>query len=186
MKAYIVLSLAAILVAVISCGVERDNPVQSTNWESDLANSPEVQELIAMWDQIEVSLYGLPVEEVLGALQNPTKAAELTGYYDWQERVTRISTSLYKKFPQLHEYESTAVPCGPEESVRIAMQLCSEKGTFPLLASNRSPKPVTCSWGPYTVSLVLCTAFGPGGYWACAYVATCRFCEGGWVDSICN
>ena len=184
MKASIVLFLTAILVTVISCGAERDNPVQSVHWESDLASSPEVQELIAMQDQIAASLYGLPVEEVLEALQNPAKAAELTGYYDWQERVTRISTSLYEKFPQLREYESTAAPCSLEESARLMKRLCSKKGTFPLLVESR--KPVKCQWGPYVMSLIGCTALGPGGYFICSYIALCSFCSGGYVDTICN
>jgi len=184
MKASIVLFLTAILVTVISCGAERDDPVQSVDWESELASSPQVQELIAMQDQIAASLYGLPVEEVLEALQNPAKAAELTGYYDWQERVTRISTSLYEKFPQLHEYESTATPCSLEESARLMKQLCSKKGTFPLLVESR--KPVKCQWGPYVVGLMGCTLLGPVYYFPCAYEALCSFCQGGWVDSVCN
>jgi len=49
-----------------------------------------------------------------------------------------------------------------------------------------SNRPVSCHWGPYTASLVLCTTLGPVLYWPCAYVALCSFCEGGWVDSACS
>lgn len=47
-------------------------------------------------------------------------------------------------------------------------------------------KPLTCKWGPYLASLVVCGTLGPVFYWPCAYVAVCSFCSGGAADTMCQ
>lgn len=43
-----------------------------------------------------------------------------------------------------------------------------------------------CAWVPFTASVALCSALGPTLYWACAAVAACHWCEGGWIDDACE
>jgi hypothetical protein len=43
----------------------------------------------------------------------------------------------------------------------------------------------SCQWSSYVAALLLCTAFGPWLYWACAWIAYCELCEGELHDTLC-
>lgn len=43
-----------------------------------------------------------------------------------------------------------------------------------------------CAYAPYVSSLFACSLAGAVGYWPCAVIAVCTWCEGGWVDPMCT
>jgi hypothetical protein len=43
-----------------------------------------------------------------------------------------------------------------------------------------------CNWWLFTISLIGCSATGPGWYWLCAYLAYCEFCSGSARDYFCG
>lgn len=42
-----------------------------------------------------------------------------------------------------------------------------------------------CQWLQFTAALYLCTLAGPVGYWPCAYLASCTYCENAFTDVTC-
>jgi len=135
---------------------------------------------------------------------NTRRFAEITGYTveeldEIGRRINFLGKVIHDRYPDLEEKARK----GPEGCVECDFRNISEKWDQTLAAhkeadvfdkegdENQIPLPdpsnkgVTCQWLQYTAALAVCTTTGPVFYWACAYIAVCTFCSGGWVSTIC-
>jgi len=132
------------------------------------------------------------------------RAAKILGFTEAEAnalnaRMDQLRVQIFLAFPDVEKmavgYAGSSCGFAVADShcdVRAAVDNAAEavSAMDDLLAFMNMPqgsnRPVSCHWGPYIASLVLCTTVGPVLYWPCAYVALCSFCEGGWVDSACS
>ncbi len=95
-------------------------------------------------------------------------------------RLQTARTALLKKYPEVRQayYEMLSNDAYTHKINR----------EFPLDKIVQNPKLAEpdCDWVKYTAALLVCTTAGPVIYWPCAYLALCSFCQGGWVDTVCQ
>jgi hypothetical protein len=145
-------------------------------------------------------------EEKVAALLGYSPAEILALNY----RLDRARKAVFGKFPEIARLANEHLPttscgfspstesCGidqflnrlaffdPRERVHRFFDPVSTNASNPPEGEFETEKDPDCDWGPYTAALALCTLAGPFWYWACAYVALCSFCRGGWVDDVCT
>ncbi len=108
----------------------------------------------------------------------------------FMEELRRRAEELMLSHPRLEagvdELERRGAPvCDSWELVRMAdeIQQAHALGMPPLSKEDR----VICRVLPYTMALLTCSLTGnPIVYAACAVVAMCAYCSGGFVSSLCN
>jgi len=198
--------LSIVLIAVfglLSCAA----PVSADTLDTELLASPAVREVVATARDIAYRVSMVfdrdALVEAISA-HDGARAAELLGFTEAEAnalnaRMDELRVEIFLAFPDVERmsvgYAGSScgfAVAGSQCDVRSAVDNAAEavSALDELLgfmdAPQGSNRPVSCHWGPYTASLVLCTTLGPVLYWPCAYVALCSFCEGGWVDSACS
>ena len=164
--------------------------------EDNLQNDENLQELIDVWygmnqhilqyiDENDISVKELEQAYIDG---DEEKIRKLTGYttdeiYKIQTRLEKAAYALLHTYPELEDYINDQGVCYDSKCLENFFQ------NYQLFDDHSMPAPlgdVSCAWIPYAASLVGCTALGPYLYWPCAVVATCHWCEGGWVNNMCE
>lgn len=175
--------------------------------EIALQTDADIQELISIRDDmvvriLESNLSGRELAEIIKN-NDEKRFASLLGYSpeemrDLERRILRLAERVRMNHPELKGMEKTkpCPDCGIESVVENWDRFRLEAGidrprygddpnAIPVPPDPKK-KGVSCTWLPYAASLLVCTSMGPILYWACAIVATCTFCSGGWVSVICN
>jgi len=184
-------------------GVEFSGSKKSRSREKDFQSAPEFRRLIDLRDELfsrvkRADLNTLKSAYQSGSQQNIAAAlglseAELT---NMDKQLFVAARTLVRKFPELEDIMAERAPtmllkardAYIEEAIEIvnAAQKTFASGILKDTDYQIQDSGVSCRYFPYTASLTLCTATGPTLYWACAALATCEFCSGGWVDDVCG
>jgi len=112
-------------------------------------------------------------------------------------RLNEISSQLMDKYPLLAEYvsakKSDCIDCSIDtffdnyenflNGIPSDLNVSESEGP-----QQESDEPVDCQYLAYTAALIICAkgAAVPLVAGLCVYLATCRFCSGGWVDTVCE
>lgn len=117
---------------------------------------------------------------------------------DLSERLERLSSNINERYPSLVENSAgTGASCCtlddfPElwdaHLVQTGRSLTGDDVEHGMDAPDPANKGVTCKWARYVAALVACglSAGAALVYMLCAYIATCSYCTGGWVSTICG
>lgn len=172
-----------------------------------LSESQEVRDLIDIRNDmiaraLASGVSGTELADIVSS-NDEERFASVLGYTEDEmntvgDRIAALGTSLRNRFPQLQamaDYPSPCIACTfdniAEKWDNLLMadkrsDILLREGEVMLPAPDPNQKGVSCQWVPYTASLSLCTLSGPVFYWACAVVAICTFCSGGWIDTMCQ
>lgn len=182
------------MLAFCAASVAADSATQTESLEVQLSQSPYVEELTSIADEMTRRAIDRQVtfEELSRAYQDQDELAiaELLGYsqveiQDLSYRLEYLRECLYAEFPEIVAWaEAQAQHETCDEAFLAHLYNCIDFDNQIYLA--KPPAGTSCAWVPYTASLALCTALGPVLYWACATVAMCTYCSGGLVDTICG
>lgn len=126
--------------------------------------------------------------------RDSAKVASLLGFS--LEEFKRISArikangaKLRKEFPELVSESALTLALSDYGFSKFA-GVSDSKVTHHVLGATSNSRvqssDVSCRYVPFTAALIVCSAGGAVIYLACATVATCEFCSGGWVDSACG
>ncbi|MGQ9811202.1 MAG: hypothetical protein ACUVQ7_07670 [bacterium] len=182
--------------AIESGSVPRTTQKEYGDIELLLSEDPDVSNLIAIREEfIERLLSADPstlaqiVEAYLSG--DYDTIAMLLGYtdadieeLDYQIRAAR--ENLLSRYPELTLAIKNLpdLPCTESRCPQFVNQFMSR-----LEQIRKEPgilRDVKCRIIPYVACLVVCTGTGPFGYFFCSLVCVCSFCEGGWVDRLCD
>jgi len=199
------------LLAVSFAGCSKNegmNEFSLVEYDIILKEDTNVQELLAIRDEmiarvIENGASGIEMSEIVKT-NDLKRFALILGYTeeelsDLGTRIAFLGGEIQNTYPDLITLaESQIEKCPGCDFETIAqkwdqtLMKHNEADVFYGDGENGIPLPdpsqkgVSCQWVPYTASLALCTATGPVLYWACAVVAVCSFCAGGWVTTVCG
>lgn len=201
--------MSAIVCSVLMFGCSQTERVSepTTLNEASLKEDEDFLELISIRDEmisraLKSNVSGAEMAEIVE--QNDEKYfASILGYTEEEivnlgRRIVCLGEKIMNKYPELQDMAGERVtPC-----TECAFKDIAEKWDN-LLVTNKesiilgdgengvplpdpSGKGVTCQWLSYTATLAGCTVLGPVLYFACAAVAMCQFCTGGWVTTVCQ
>jgi len=174
-----------------AAGCRRDEPA-GPSLEDQLRADTDVQSLFEIRDELTTSALaaGVTGRELLPVLRarDEKTFASLLGiaperYAKLAKRLSTAREHLLQRYPGLMR---RAMPreCPDCDVEAFTSMFGRMRARGPALV--RAPRAVSCHYLPYVASLALCTGLGPVLYWPCTVVAVCTFCEGGWVETVCN
>lgn len=160
--------------------------------ENELLDSPDVMELAVIADDMMARVAEADHDALREAYRQEDEAeiANLLGFTSAEldslaEELEKHSSNVVEAFPELEPLmprDPVAIGLSDVEMIDRAISMATTAdGTIPQAGNGG----VDCAWVPYTASLTLCTATGPIYYWACAAVAMCHWCSGGYVHQMC-
>ncbi|MBM4177055.1 MAG: hypothetical protein FJ213_12935 [Ignavibacteria bacterium] len=114
------------------------------------------------------------VERILLYMELSSQEAE-----ELSERLIIVGDSLLLKYPDLNRYIDTL-----ECHTCVVDSFFAHYNDF--TDTSYFNKPLSCRWGPYIATLLMCKFAGPVFYWPCAYAAICAWCSGGIASEICH
>jgi len=186
--------MALIFVTISSASFAQSQCSQNflpAHLKAQLLESPELQSLQQLSTQIAQRITASDHSVFSRAFEEGNNKAVLNaiGYSEkdiasLEQRMESNSLVLFRSFPELAYFlpnSTVAAPLSGEQIVAMASIMTDGDRSI----SNGSNGGVNCAWVPYTASLGLCTAAGPVMYFACAAVALCAWCSGGYVSSMC-
>ncbi len=210
MKMLLVTMAVLCVVFTAGCG-ERDgvSPGPEEDYEVRLGEDSDLRELISIRDEmtsraLESGVSGAVIAGIVES-NDTSRFASILGYTDGElaelgERIALLGRTIRERYPGLEEkagVDTDGCPAcdfaGVEERWNRLAARYGKGGSMPLDGEqNQIPEPdpkqkgVRCRMVPYSAALAGCTSLGPVLYWACATVATCMYCSGGWVDVACQ
>ena len=209
MKSLSVITVILCVFVLSGCGEREEiNSPSTVEYELRLKEDVNIKELLSIRDEMieKVIKSGVSGTEMADIVErNDTKGfAEILGCTDEEmadlgRRIEYLGDVIREKYPELQEMAGIQ----PEECPKCEFRTITEKwdndietrkeadefytdgeeNQIPL--PDPSQKGVTCQWVQYSAALILCTTAGPVLYWACAYIAVCTFCSGGWTSTVC-
>jgi hypothetical protein len=204
-----ILTIICYSVCFIGCGENEGMSSPSiSEYEKSLKEDADIQELLAIRDEmisraLKSSVSGAVMAEIVKR-NDEDRFASILGYTEDEmanlgSRIARLGESIRNRYPGLADMAGNrAIKCPECEFKNIAERwdnlLVTNKRSIKLGDGEQmiptpdpSQKGVTCQWASYTASLVACTVFGLTPlYFACAIVALCQFCSGGWITDFCQ
>ncbi len=159
--------------------------------EGELLASSDVMELAAIADDFMARVASAD-HDALREAYSQNDEAEITSLLgftpaemdDVAQALEKHSSNLIQAFPEIERFMPrgpVAIGLSDSEMIDLAISMAGADEGGLRQAANGG---VDCAWVPYTASLALCTATGHL-YWACAAIAVCSWCSGGWVDQMC-
>ncbi len=210
MKSLLTIALILLTILIVGCSEQEGiNSPSTTEYETMLKEDLSIRELFSIRDDMTKRIMesGVSGKEIVDIVEHndSRRFAEITGYTveeldDIGRKVHFLGKVIQEKYPDLQ----SRVGKRPDGCIECDFRNIAEKWDNALAThkqadvfyrdgdENQIPLPdpsnkgVSCQWLPYTASLALCTAAGPVLYWACAAVAVCAFCTGGWVGTMCQ
>lgn len=168
--------------------------------EAELSAAPEVQELLAMLEEVEfrMSSRGITVLDLQRLQSNKVEAASAALGYSREEsdafisRLVFLRDELYSRYPVLRELVRESMESGSATGIVELSDGSGEEDSIPPEEPKKGSRPVICKWVPFISSLLTCVeaAIALGGNPAviitCVYQSLCAYCSGGWVSMICR
>ncbi len=204
------LAISAIVCSVLMFGCSQTEIVgePTTLDEISLKEDEDFLELISIRDEmisraLESNLSGTEMAEIVER-NDEEKFALILGYTEEEmmnlgSKIVYLGEKIRNKYPKLQDVAGDrATPCPTCVFKDIAEKwdnlLVTNKesiilgdGENGIPVVDLAQKGVKCQWVSYTASLLGCTVFGATPlYFACAVVALCQFCTGGWVSTVCQ
>ncbi len=196
-------------VLIFGCSETERLGEPATLDEAILKEDEDFLELISIRDEmisraLVSAVSGAEMVEIIER-NDEEKFASILGYTEQEivnleSRIICLGERIRNKYPELQNIAGNrTTPCPECEFKDIAEKwdnlLVTRKELIILgdgengipIAPDPSKKGVTCQWASYTASLLGCTVFGSTPlYFACAVIALCQFCTGGWVTTVCQ
>lgn len=208
LKFITILTIISYSVCFIGCGENEGMSTPSiSEYEKSLKEDSDIQELCAIRDEmiskaLKSNVSGAVMAEIVKR-NDEERFASILGYTEDEianlgSRIVKLGESIRNRYPELADMPSNrATPCPECEFKNIAERwdnlVVTNKRSIKLGDGDQmiptpdpSDKGVTCQWAMYIGALALCTLTGPVLYWACAVVAICTYCSGGWVSGFCQ
>lgn len=178
---------------------------ESERIEEEIARSSELQELIAIRDEIVARAIARNVtpEQIREAGYDVARSNELIGLTEAEgrarfERIDALINSLYARYPSLKDAEAREaaaietcdIECVASNWGRYSKVLAVElsgDGTPALRAPARGP--MKCKMRQIVVGFALCALRSGGSaffYGVCSYGVFCASCDGGISDMLCR
>lgn len=164
--------------------------------DKSLSEPPESIELMAIAEMFRERAANADAHELNKAMQDRDfdRVAQLLqfspGEFRKLSRTIRANgQALRERFPNL--VEQSALDLALSRYGFADFKNVSDAGGFGILAPPQRGNTimdtgVSCRYAPFTAALIVCSAGGAVLYAACATVALCEYCSGGWVDAACG
>ena len=189
-----------------SCAEEHRSPVsgEADRLEEELSKASEVQELVAIRDEIAARAITMHVtaDEIRRTGCDARKTNELLGFTEAGararfERINALLRALHDRYPALGRLEASASSgCGACDVDRIAASwehyskvLAVEPGGNAGALKAPARAPLQCRMRQLVVGFAVCAARSGGSlliYSLCSYGVFCGSCSGGAADVICG
>lgn len=209
MKSLLIIMFILCTILIAGCSEQEGlNEPSSAAFEMRLKEDADVQELLSIRDEmikraLDSGVGGAEISDVV--VRNDTERFAAILEYSEEEmaelgsRIAYLGKVIQDRYPKLKDMAgSRREECPGCDFKAIAEKWNDisarhrEPGVVPTDGEVQIPLPdpsqkgVTCQWVLYAASLAVCTTAGPVLYWACALVATCALCTGGWVSTMCQ
>lgn len=171
-----------------SNGASRGEMRETTDLVDLMERDPDVRTLITVRDEITMRVLGLGVrpDELISAYQagDEERIIDLLGYShreisDFRDRLNSARNAVMDRYPQIERMIQESPP--PTYGAYDFSFIENLMETGPNVMDHPN-----CRVVPYVAALAVCSLAGPVLYWACAFVALCSFCSGGWVSAVCG